>query len=71
MAHTFLEGLLLPGELRKPCNHTQAQGCLEAVLKLDWSSNWQGRLWELVTLSNLRKDVRVGELCQLKQQMLV
>lgn len=30
-------------------------GCLEAVLKPEWYSSWQGHFLELVTLSNLRK----------------
>lgn len=35
---------MLPAELQKLCNHTHARGCLEAVLKLEWSSNWQGHI---------------------------
>lgn len=44
---------------RGPATTPTSQGCLEAVLKLEWSSNWQGRFRELVTLSNLRKDVHI------------
>jgi hypothetical protein len=41
LAHsTFLEGLMIPAELQRPCNQTHALWCLEAVLKLEWSSNW-------------------------------
>lgn len=44
LAHSsFLEGLVLPAGLQRPCNHNHARGCLEAVLKLEWSSNRRGR----------------------------
>lgn len=73
LAHSsFLEGLMLPAELQRPQSHPMLGGCLEAVLKLEWSSNGGGMFgnWSSKQLEE-RTSVHIGKLRLLKQQMLM